>query len=184
MVTQISRHVQRGSVLTGLSKTVQQKAVVADVNPHHRRERKGEWRDCDSGSQRDRQMREENRCKCWLTCSGIIFMKIFTLSIHNQLNRALFCLCFNRIWIIRQFKVISISLPRMPFFSVQIKRIQIQLNSVTSSGYMRGAVCLDRRPLPERARVFFNAHLRHKSAPDLRMFNQPAGFPWRWRCRP
>ncbi len=45
--------------------------------------------------------------------------------------------------------MISISLPRMPFFSVQIKRIQIQLNSVTSSGYMRGAVCLDRRPLPK-----------------------------------
>lgn len=59
MVTQISRHVQRGSVLTGLSKTLQQKAVVADVNPHHRRERERESegiRDCDSGSQRDRQM--------------------------------------------------------------------------------------------------------------------------------
>ncbi len=54
--------------------------------------------------------------------------------------------------------MISISLPRMPFFSVQIKRIQIQLNSVTSSGYMRGAVCLDRRPLPERAR-FSSMHI-------------------------
>lgn len=72
--------------------------------------------------------------------------------------------CFNRILINCQFKVISISLPRMPSFSVQIKRIQIQLNSVTSSGYMRGAVCLDHRPLLERARVFINARLRHESA--------------------
>lgn len=54
MVTLISRN-----LLTDLSKIVQQKAVVANANPHHRRERERESkgiRDCDSGNQRDRQM--------------------------------------------------------------------------------------------------------------------------------
>lgn len=126
------------------------------------------------------------RAECFLTnhkqCSVccLLFTSAVTFS-QAQLDplmlSAFVSMIFKKIWIICQLKAISISLHWMPLFRRDSKNLNsIEPNSIVWLGEGRCYYISD--PSLEASR--FSS--RHVYAPSLRMFNQPAGLPWRWRC--